>query len=88
MKGYSEERGLSFKLDFDAESKQFVSKPVAHAFVSHAERVMVLQKLAEPGKRRKAKKIGRKLRRLLAGVNPVIHDDIGMSDVFAASHQL
>lgn len=32
MKGYSEERGKVFKLDYDAESKQFVSKPVAHGF--------------------------------------------------------
>jgi hypothetical protein len=32
MKGYLEERGKAFKLDFDVELKQFVSKPVAHAF--------------------------------------------------------
>ena len=32
MKGYSEDRGFASRLDYDAESKQFVVTPVAHAF--------------------------------------------------------
>jgi hypothetical protein len=32
MKGYSEDRGLASRLDFDVESKAFVAKQIAHAF--------------------------------------------------------
>jgi hypothetical protein len=56
MKGYSEDRGLASRLDYDAESKQFVAKPVAHAFQPKPAPDAVEQKPALHEKRSVIKK--------------------------------
>jgi hypothetical protein len=55
MKGYTEDRGHASKLDYDATSRQFVSKPTAHAFQPKPEPQPVLQKL-EAGKKQSVEK--------------------------------
>jgi hypothetical protein len=87
MKGYTEERGLSFKLDYDAESKRFVTMPVAHAFAPQAESNSFSQKLAELQERRRIKKARRELTVILTGMSPHIRDDIGVTAEFVAALQ-
>jgi hypothetical protein len=37
MKGYSETRGQVFKLEFDTETKQFITRPIVHDVMLQAE---------------------------------------------------
>jgi hypothetical protein len=87
MKGYSEERGLSFKLDYDAESKQFISKPVAHAFAPQAESNVSVQKPAELRKRRQARTTKRHVSELLAAKGTDAPEDVRMTKAHAAPSQ-
>jgi hypothetical protein len=83
MKGYTEDRGLIFRLHYDGASGQFVSKPVAHAFAPQTVEPVISH---EPRKMRKqTAPRARKLRVRLpeAGAEP--GDDAGMTDVFAVS---
>jgi lauroyl/myristoyl acyltransferase len=84
MKGYGEEHGWTFKLEFDAETKQFGSKSVAHAFVPKTASNAVVQKLAELRKRGQRKRAQRNLAKTLANMTPEARDDLGMTEVFAA----
>jgi hypothetical protein len=86
MKGYSEDRGRLFKLDYDAASKEFVSRPVAHAFEPQLESNAV-QELTELRKRRQPKKAKRQLSELLPGESPDVGEDMGMTEVYAAASQ-
>jgi hypothetical protein len=87
MKGYSEDRGLSFKLDYDADTKEFVSKPVEHAFAPQVGANVVVQKLAELRKRRQAGKTKRQSLELLAGKNTEARENIGMTEISAAAQR-
>lgn len=85
MKGYSETRGQAFKLDYDAESKQFVSKSIAHEFAPNVGLEDVFPTLAELRRRQRKIKAKRQLMRILDGMSPETRDDVGMTEVFAAA---
>jgi hypothetical protein len=85
MKGYAEERGLAFKLAFDAVSGQFVSQPIAHDFQPKAEPSLLVKKLADLRKTYRTKKVRDQVSKQLAAMGPELRDDIGMTDVFATS---
>jgi hypothetical protein len=85
MKGYTKERGQAFKLGFDAESKQFVTKPIAHDFLSQVESHGVLVKLSEWRNGRAVKKRRKILAKQLVAMGPELRDDVGMTDVFAST---
>jgi FixJ family two-component response regulator len=84
MKGYSEERGQAFKLEYDAASGQFVSKPIDHSFPQKSFSNAVVETLSNLRKRREDAKAKRKLLKTLEGLSPETRDDVGMTDVFAA----
>ncbi len=83
MKGYIEERGRVFKLDYDAATKQFVSKPVDHDFLPKANVNPVVEKLAVLVKRRRVKKVQQQVAWQLAAMGPELRDDVGMAEVYA-----
>ena len=84
MKGYTEERGRVFKLDYDAATKQFVSKPVDHDFLPKPNVNPVVEKLAVLVKRRGVKKVQEHVARQLAAMGPELRDDVGMADVYSS----
>ncbi len=88
MKGYSELHGQALKMDFDASSGQFVSIPITHTFAPKAEPHYMTQKLKEHYKSRQQKKAKYQLKQLLATMGPATRDDVGMTEVFAATHSL
>ena len=83
MKGYSEQRGRAFKLDYDVASGQFVSEPVAHPFQQAANRP-ALNKQAPPHRRRAAKGVEAKAG-ATTRVHPNMHEDVDLTDVVSAS---
>jgi hypothetical protein len=85
MKGYTEVRGQVFKLVFDATSKQFVSQPTAHDFQPRTAASVVAQQQSDIHKRHRSKKSRSQVTKLLADMGPQLRDDIGMTEVFAAS---
>lgn len=88
MKGYSEQYGQTFKMDFDAASGQFVSIPITHTFAPKAEPHFIIQKLKEHLKVRKQRKAEHKLKQLLATLGPATRDDVGMTEIFAIVRDL
>jgi hypothetical protein len=81
MKGYTEDRGLSFKLDYDADTKQFVSKPIEHDFAPRAEPNGIMRKLKDWQARREATAASRRLQEQLSEFTPEMLDDIGMAGI-------
>jgi hypothetical protein len=87
MRGFEEFRGHTTRIDFDAETGQFFSRPIAPGFAPLTEPNVVVQKLAELRKRRQKAKAKQALSKLLARMSPEARDDVGMTEVFAASNQ-
>ena len=84
MKGYSELRGQTLKMEFDVASGQFVSKPIAHAFAPVAKSNFVVQKLKALQIVRQQKQAEFQLKQLLSSMDQATRDDVGMAEVFAA----
>ncbi len=87
MKGFTEDRGLAFKLDYDADTKQFVSKLIEHGFQPKAEAHPAIAKVAELRKRYRVKKTRENVAKQMAAMGPELRDDVGMTEVHAASPQ-
>jgi hypothetical protein len=83
MKGYSEHRGHSSKLEFDHATGQFISKPIESAFAPRAQPKLLVQKLAELHLRQKRKKSKRKAVKFLGTIGPDLRDDVGMIEFYA-----
>lgn len=87
MKGYFEERGKAFKLEFDVASGTFVSTPEKHSFAPEDAPRPLLQKLNAMRQQRQKTKTEQTLLVTLAGLGPEARDDVGMSGVYTALQQ-
>ena len=88
MKGYFEERGKAFKLEFDAAAGTFVAMPVAHGFAPVAEQTGLARKLADISSTRRQHLMKRDLQTTLATLGPEARDDLGMVNVYATLQQI
>jgi hypothetical protein len=87
MKGYSETRGHSSRLDFDSATGQFVSTPIAHDFVAKTEPNIVVKKLAELRQHHQRKNAKQRMTKILSTMSPHMRDDVGLTEFYAAASQ-
>ncbi len=85
MKGFSETRGQASKIEFDHNTRQFVSIPIAHEFTANHAPHIVVQKLGELRLYRQRKNIKQQTKKVLSAISPQARDDVGMTEVFASS---
>jgi hypothetical protein len=87
MKGYSEHRGHSSKLDFDQATGQFITKPIEASFAPKAVPNAIVQKLVKLREQRLRKKTKQKAVKFLATIGPDLRDDVGMTEFYACASQ-
>ena len=87
MKGYSETRGHASKLDFDSETGQFISTPIAHDFAAKPLQNIVVKKLVELRQLYQRKKATQQATKILSEMSPHMRDDLGMTEFFATTSQ-
>jgi hypothetical protein len=87
MKGYSETRGQSSKLNFDSATGHFVSTPIAHDFETKPPLNIIVQKLGELRQLHQRKKAKQQATKILSELSPHLRDDLGMTEFFARTSQ-
>jgi hypothetical protein len=85
MRGFDEFRGYTTRIGFDVETGQFGSIPIAHDFAPRGETSVIAQSFAKLRRRRQKVKAQYELSKVLTRMSPEEREDVGMTEVYAAS---